>query len=64
LDAIFSELTAYIILLFAALLSWLFALSEGQDTNHRHRAKIDTDQTAASLVEYRPCALMLIALAF
>ena len=63
-DAIFSESTAYIFLQFAALLCWLFALSEDQGTTHKCHADIDTDQTAAYLVEYRPCALMLIALAF
>jgi hypothetical protein len=64
LDAFFSELTAYIILLFAAQLFLPFGLSEVQDTIHKRHADIDTDQTAAYLAEYRSYALKLISLMF
>jgi hypothetical protein len=47
---------------FAAQLFLLFALSEVQDTIHKRHADIDTDQTAASLAEYRPDASQLIVL--
>jgi hypothetical protein len=64
LDVIFSELTAYIILLFAAQLFLLFASSEVRDTIHKRHADIDTDQTAAYLAEYRPDVSRLIFLRF
>jgi hypothetical protein len=62
LDVIFSVSTTYIFLQFAAKLFLLFALSEVQDTIHKRHADIDTDQTAASLAEYRPYASRLIVL--
>jgi hypothetical protein len=62
LDAIFSELTAYIILLFAVLLFSQFALSEGQGKPDKRHANIDTDQTVAYLVECHSDASRLIVL--
>ena len=62
LDAIFSELTTEIFSKFAVLLSWPFALSEGQGKSGKCRANIDTDRTAAYLAEYRPDASKLIVL--
>ena len=63
-DAIFSVATAYIFLQFAALLFWQFALSEDQGTTHKCHADIDTDQTAAYLVECLPDSSKLIFLEF
>ena len=64
LDAIFSELITERFSKFAVLLSWQLALSEDQRKSGRHRANIDTDQTAASLVECLPDASKLIFLEF
>jgi hypothetical protein len=63
-DAIFSEATALIFSQFAALLSWLFALSEAQDTIHKRRSNICIFQTGVFLVACRSYALQLIVLKF
>jgi hypothetical protein len=61
-DEFFSVLTAYIFWRFAGLPSWQFALSEGRGRPDKRHVNIDTNQTAASLAEYRPDASLLIFL--
>jgi hypothetical protein len=61
LDARFSELTAYTILLFAALLSWLFALSEGQRIPDKCLANIGPNDTFEFGVNYRACGFCKFA---
>jgi hypothetical protein len=53
-DGIFSESTVYIFWQFAALPSWLFALSEVRGRPDKRHANICIFQIAVSLVEYRP----------
>jgi hypothetical protein len=52
-DEFFSVLAADIFWQFAGLPSWQFGLSEGRSRPDKRPVNIDTNQTAASLAEYR-----------